>query len=73
VDDEMFLDEEGEDIQADVAVQTGFPLRKIQSTNSTEPKPQRHIVYRRSSHQNEELESSDYGNNKNSNIVCLLF
>jgi len=61
-DDEMFLDEGGEDIQEDVAVETGFPLRRIQGTSSSEPKPQQHIVYRRSSPHNEELESSDYSN-----------
>jgi hypothetical protein len=55
-DDEMFLDEDGEDIEEDVAVESGFPLRRIRST-----KPQQHIVYRRSSGRNEELESSDYG------------
>ncbi|XP_023723551.1 A disintegrin and metalloproteinase with thrombospondin motifs adt-2 isoform X2 [Cryptotermes secundus] len=54
-DDEMFLDEDGEHIQEDVVVDSGFPLRRIRST-----KPQQHIVYRRSSAHNEELESSDY-------------
>jgi hypothetical protein len=58
----MFLDENGEDIQEDVAVETGFPLRRLLSTSSSEPKPQQHIIYRRSSFQNEESESSDYGN-----------
>ncbi|PNF17038.1 hypothetical protein B7P43_G00837 [Cryptotermes secundus] len=51
----MFLDEDGEHIQEDVVVDSGFPLRRIRST-----KPQQHIVYRRSSAHNEELESSDY-------------
>jgi hypothetical protein len=60
----MFLDEDGEDIQEDVAVESGFPLRKIQST-----KPQQHIVYRRSSGRNEELESSDYGSVPKNNIM----
>jgi hypothetical protein len=54
-DDEMFLDEEGEDIKENVAVKSGFPLSRIRSK-----KPQQHIVYRRSSVR-EELESSDYG------------
>ncbi|XP_021914006.1 A disintegrin and metalloproteinase with thrombospondin motifs 16 isoform X2 [Zootermopsis nevadensis] len=59
-DDEMFLDENGEDIQEDVAIETGFPLRRIQSTSNSEPKPQQHIIYRRSSSQFEEPEFSDY-------------
>lgn len=61
-DDEKFLDEDGENIQEDVAVESGFPLRRIRST-----KPQQHIVYRRSSARNEELESSDYGSVPRSN------
>jgi hypothetical protein len=60
----MFLDEEGEDIQEDVAVKSGFPLRRIQSI-----KPQQHIVYRRSSVRKEDLESSDYGSVPKSIIV----
>lgn len=68
-DDEMFLDENGEDIEEDVAVETGFPLRRIQSASSSELKPQQHIIYRRSTSQNEELESSDYGNIPKSNTT----
>ncbi|XP_069676454.1 A disintegrin and metalloproteinase with thrombospondin motifs like isoform X2 [Periplaneta americana] len=56
-DDEMFLDEDGEDIQEDIAVESGFPLRRLQRPSS---KPQQHIVYRRSAPQNEELAFSDY-------------
>jgi hypothetical protein len=63
-DDEMFLDEDGEDIQEDVAVESGFPLRRIRST-----KPQQHIVFRRSSPRSEELESSDYGNVPKGNTI----
>jgi hypothetical protein len=63
-DDEMFLDEDGEEIQEDVAVKSGFPLRRIRST-----KPQQHIVYRRSSAHNEELESSDYGSVPKNNAM----
>lgn len=68
-DDEMFLDENGEDIQEDVAIETGFPLRRIQSTSNSEPKPQQHIIYRRSSSQFEEPEFSDYGNIPKSNTT----
>jgi hypothetical protein len=71
VDDELFLDEDGEDIEEDIAVKTGFPLGRVQSTNGSEPKPQQHIVYRRSSHHNEAPEFSDYGTNTKSNIVCF--
>jgi hypothetical protein len=71
VDDEMFLDEDGEDIQEDIAVETGFPLRRVQSANGSELKPQQHIVYRRSSRQNEEPEFSDYGTNTNSNFILV--
>jgi hypothetical protein len=60
MDDEMFLDDDGEEIQEDIAVETGFPLRRVQGTNSSELQPQRHIVYRRSSQQNEAPEFSDY-------------
>jgi hypothetical protein len=70
MDDEMFLDEDGEEIQEDIAVETGFPLRRVQGTNSSELKPQHHIVYRRSSRQNEAEEFSDYGTNPNSNCIC---
>jgi hypothetical protein len=68
-DDEMFLDENGEDLQEDVAVETGFPLRRIPSTSNSEPKPQQHIIYRRSTFQNEESEFSDYGNIPKSNTT----
>ena len=61
-DDEMFLDAEGEDIQEDVAVQSGFPLRRIQRTDNSKPTPQHHIVYRRSSPEKQEEPYSDYGN-----------
>ena len=71
VDDEMFLDEEGEEIQEDMAVETGFPLRRVQGTNSSELQPQHHIVYRRSSQQDEAPEFSDYGTKPNSNYVCF--
>jgi hypothetical protein len=73
MDDEMFLDEEGEEIQEDVAVETGFPLRRVPGTNSSELHSQHHIVYRRSSRQNEAPEFSDYGTNPNSNCVCFSF
>jgi hypothetical protein len=73
LDDEMFLDEEGEEIQEDIAVETGFPLRRVKGTNSSELQPQHHIVYRRSSQENEGPESSDYGTNPNINCVCFSF
>jgi hypothetical protein len=66
-DDEIFLDEDGEDIKEDVAVKSGFPLRRIRSTKS-----QQHIVYRRSSAR-KELESSDYGSVSKSNTIRFQF
>jgi hypothetical protein len=66
-DDEIFLDEDGEDIKEDVAVKSGFPLRRIRSTKS-----QQHIVYRRSN-VHKELESSDYGSVSKSNTIRFKF
>jgi hypothetical protein len=72
MDDELFLDEEGEEIQGDIAIETGFPLRRVPGTNSSELQSQHHIVYRRSSHQNEEPEFSDYGTDPNSKIMSFI-
>ena len=75
-DDEMFLDEDGEDIQEDVAVESGFPLRRIQRTSNSKPKPQHHIVYKRSSSQKQEDPYSDYGKifsiNKPINLYVII-
>ncbi|XP_066999385.2 A disintegrin and metalloproteinase with thrombospondin motifs like isoform X2 [Anabrus simplex] len=57
-DDEMFLDEEGEDIANDVAVKSGFPLRRDRRSASVSP--HHHIVYRRSGAENKMEALSDY-------------
>lgn len=56
-DDELFLDDEGEDLEDDVAVSGGFPLkgRRRRALSQTH----RHIVYRRSPNEGDSF--SDYG------------